>query len=55
MAKFGDCCIKHSGTNTVGLAMVVRIRSLNMSFLGKGPYNKSIVKDMKVPIHILEF
>lgn len=53
MAKFGDCCIKHSGTNTVGLAMVVRFGSQNMLFLENDLWN--IVKDIKVAIHILEF
>lgn len=55
MVKFGDCCIKYFGINIVGLVMVVRIRFLNMLFLGKGFYNKSIVKDMKVLIYILEY
>ena len=35
MAKFGDCCIKHAGTNTTGLAMVVRIILLKMLLLVK--------------------
>ncbi|XP_022321634.2 zinc finger protein 330 homolog [Crassostrea virginica] len=36
MAKFGDCCIKHAGTNTTGLAMVGAICDFCESWICHG-------------------
>jgi hypothetical protein len=42
MMKSGDCVIKHGGSFTTGLAMVVRPRRVRSSFLHNSPIAKTL-------------